>query len=72
MVTLGITSESYGYLWWIFKDGYGCRGFGGQEINVLPYANMVTVIQATPTSSNKAYGDIHEEILKTSIIGIEE
>lgn len=70
MVTPGTANEAYGYLWWMFKDGYGCKGFGGQEINVMPYANMITVIQATPTSSNKAYGDIHEEILKKSIISL--
>jgi CubicO group peptidase (beta-lactamase class C family) len=72
MVTPNKINESYGYLWWLFKDGYGCRGFGGQEINILPHSNMVTVIQATPTTSNKAYGDIQEEILKKSIIGCEE
>lgn len=71
MTTPGTINESYGYLWWIFQDGYGCKGFGGQEINVLPYANMVTVIQATPSSSNKVYRDIYEEILKQSIIGNE-
>jgi CubicO group peptidase (beta-lactamase class C family) len=54
----------YGYLWWLFGENYGCRGFGGQEINVYPKDNMVTVIQATPTPSSKSYGDISENIIK--------
>ncbi|HEX3044924.1 MAG TPA: serine hydrolase [Bacillota bacterium] len=69
-VSLGpsMSNTSYGYLWWLFPDGYGCRGSGGQEVNVLPEQNFISVIQATPTSSSKAYPDIHENILKKAII----
>jgi CubicO group peptidase (beta-lactamase class C family) len=63
--SLGETS--YGYLWWLFSDGYGCRGFGGQEVNVIPDRNFVSVIQATSTPSSKTYGDINENILKRAI-----
>lgn len=56
-------SMSYGYLWWLFPGGYSCRGFGGQEVNVMPDRNLVTVIQATPTPSSKSYGDINVNIL---------
>lgn len=62
------TNASYGYLWWLFQDGYGCRGFGGQEINVIPDKNFISVIQATPTSSSKTYGDIQENILRQAIL----
>lgn len=62
------SNHSYGYLWWLFPDGYGCRGFGGQEINVIPASNFVSVIQATPTPSSKSYGDINENILRKAII----
>lgn len=58
---------SYGYLWWLFPDGYGCRGFGGQEVNVLPDKNFISVVQATATPSSKSYGDIHHDLLKKAI-----
>ncbi|MEC0176893.1 serine hydrolase [Paenibacillus favisporus] len=61
-------NSSYGYLWWILENGYACKGFGGQEINILPKQNIVTVIQATPTPSSKTYGDIHKEILEKSVV----
>jgi CubicO group peptidase (beta-lactamase class C family) len=60
--------HSYGYLWRLFQDGYGCRGFGGQEINVIPDKNFISVIQATPTPSCKFYEDIQENILKQAIV----
>lgn len=59
--------ESYGYLWWLFPEGYGCRGSGGQEVTILPGSQFVSVIQATPTDSAKSYGDIYENILKRAI-----
>jgi CubicO group peptidase (beta-lactamase class C family) len=55
--------KNYGFLWWLFDDGYACRGYGGQEINVLPKQNLVAVIQATPTSQSKSYGDIFTKII---------
>ncbi|QGQ94201.1 hypothetical protein EHS13_04400 [Paenibacillus psychroresistens] len=61
-------TDSYGFLWWLFQEGYGCRGSGGQEINVIPANNYVSVIQAVPTSSAKAYGDVEENILKKAIV----
>lgn len=57
-------NSAYGYLWWLFENGYGCRGFGGQEVNVYPSEKLITVIQATPTPQSKAYGDVGNEILK--------
>ena len=63
-VTPSKANPSYGYLWWLFEDGYGCRGYGGQEINVYPKDRLITVIQATPTPQSKAYGDVGTEILK--------
>lgn len=51
-------NPSYGYLWWLGKDFYGCRGFGGQNITVMPKQNQIIVIQATPTSRGKEYEDI--------------
>lgn len=61
-------NNSYGYLWWLFPDGFGCRGFGGQEINVIPDSNFISVIQATPTPSSKTYGDINGNILRKAIL----
>ncbi|OOM77137.1 6-aminohexanoate-dimer hydrolase [Clostridium puniceum] len=58
-------SFGYGYLCWLFDGWYSCRGFGGQEVNVYPNNKLITVIQATATSSSKLYGDISNEILKS-------
>lgn len=60
-------NAGYGYLWWIYNDGYGCRGFGGQEVNVHSKKKLITVVQATATPSSKSYGDINREILKAVI-----
>ena len=49
---------NYGFLWWLGDEWYGCRGFGGQEIRVIPKKNIVGVIQATPTSLGKSYEDV--------------
>jgi CubicO group peptidase (beta-lactamase class C family) len=62
------TKSAYGWLWWIFPEGYGCRGYGGQEINVLPERNMISVIQATATRNNKSYGEIHREYIRKAIL----
>ncbi|WIV12696.1 serine hydrolase [Proteiniborus sp. MB09-C3] len=53
-------NSAYGYLWWLGKDFYGCRGFGGQNITVVPDKNQIFVIQATPTARGKEYDDIIE------------
>lgn len=62
------SAHAYGFLWWLFADGYGCRGFGGQEINVIPDKQFISIIQATPTASSKSYGDINELLLKKAIL----
>ncbi len=49
---------NYGYFWWIREDGQGCRGFGGQNITVIPKKKIVAVIQATPTARGKEYDDV--------------
>jgi CubicO group peptidase (beta-lactamase class C family) len=59
---------TYGFLCLLFSDGYGCRGFGGQEVNVVPEHQFVSVIQASPTPSSKSYGDINNNILKKAIL----
>lgn len=51
-------NPAYGYLWWLGKNFYGCRGFGGQNITVVPEQNQIFVIQATPTARGKEYDDI--------------
>ena len=55
-------AQNYGLLWWLFEDGYGCMGYGGQEIKVVPSKNMVYVIQATATAQAKSYGDVFQLI----------
>jgi CubicO group peptidase (beta-lactamase class C family) len=63
----GTANSSYGFLWWLFQDQYGCRGYGGQEINVIPDKRFISVIQATPTPSSKGYEDIHDTLLRKAI-----
>ncbi|KQL54443.1 serine hydrolase [Heyndrickxia shackletonii] len=61
-------NQFYGYLWWLTSDGYHGRGFGGQELNIVPESNYISVVQATPSTSSKAYGDINENILMKAIL----
>ncbi|MBH5319047.1 serine hydrolase [Paenibacillus sp. GSMTC-2017] len=67
-VSIDATTSGYGLLWWLLPGGYGARGSGGQEINVIPESNYVSIIQATPTASAKGYGDIHMNILSRAIV----
>lgn len=60
------SNPQYGFLWWLSNEGYSARGFGGQEVNVFPNKNLVTVIQATPSPSSKSYEDIVSLILKST------
>lgn len=68
LVDSRITNNGYGFLWLLYPDGYGARGFGGQELNIIPDKDVITVIQATPTPSSKAYRDIQENILSNAIL----
>lgn len=54
------SNSNYGYLWWIWGDRYGCRGYGGQRIIVEPKENAIVVIQATPTDRGMGYEDVIE------------
>ena len=51
-------NPNYGYLWWICGEQYGCRGFGGQSITVIPEEKTIVVIQATPTARGIGYEDV--------------
>lgn len=51
-------NPGYGFLWWVGQDWYGCRGYGGQSITVLPQKGAVIVTQATPTARGMAYDDV--------------
>jgi CubicO group peptidase (beta-lactamase class C family) len=57
-ITPSERNPGYGYLWWLFKNSYGCRGYGGQEITVVPDKELVFVVQATATDSGKSYDDV--------------
>ena len=50
----------YGFLWWVWGTQYGCRGYGGQSITVMPDCNAVVVTQATPTDRGMGYYDVVE------------
>jgi len=51
-------NPGYGFLWWVGQDWYGCRGFGGQSVTVLPGKNAIIITQATPTARGMAYDDV--------------
>ena len=62
-------NPNYGFLWWIWEGRYGCRGYGGQSITVIPDENAVIVTQATPTDRGMGYFDVVEycrEMLKNT------
>lgn len=61
--TLTAHQPGYGYLWWLYHDGYGCSGYGGQQIRVIPEHNIVYVLQASVLNSHKDYNDVIHEIL---------
>ena len=69
-VTPSPANPGYGLLWWLSGQGYHGRGFGGQELNVYtqrtasPEQNVVAVVQATVTPSNKGYGNICQNIIE--------
>ena len=51
-------NSGYGHLWWRGDDWYGCRGYGGQSITVIPVKKAVIVTQATPTARGMGYEDV--------------
>ncbi|GKU80480.1 serine hydrolase [Paenibacillus sp. L3-i20] len=66
-VSIDESTNGYGFLWWLLPGGYGARGSGGQEINVMSESNLVSVIQATPTASSKSYSDIQDFLMRAII-----
>jgi len=57
-ITPSPNNSGYGYLWWLGKNWYGCRGYGGQSITVFPENERIIVTQATPTSRVMSYDDV--------------
>lgn len=57
-ITPSNNNSSYGYLWWLGEGFYNARGYGGQNITVIPKKNKIIVIQATPTARGKEYDDV--------------
>ncbi len=47
----------YGLMWWRGEGWYGCRGYGGQSITVVPEKRRIAVTQATPTARGMGYDD---------------
>jgi CubicO group peptidase (beta-lactamase class C family) len=57
-VTPSSLNKEYGYMWWVGDNWYGCRGYGGQSITIVPEKKAVVVTQATPTSRGMEYSDV--------------
>ena len=51
-------NKGYGYLWWHGDNWYACKGYGGQNILVIPKKDLIVVTQATPTSRGMSYDDV--------------
>lgn len=60
--------QGYGYLWWLYDDGYGCMGYGGQQVRVIPEHDIVYVLQATALRSPRNYDDVVKEALRNNIV----
>lgn len=64
-ITPSEKNEGYGFFWWLFPNGiYGCSGYGGQEIKVVPAKQLVYVIQATATPRCKSYDELFYKLLE--------
>lgn len=54
----------YGFMWWRGEDWYGCRGYGGQSITVVPKKKLIMVTQVTPTARGMGYDDLIWSIIE--------
>lgn len=59
-----LEKPGYGYLWWIYEDGFGGAGYGGQSLRIIPDLDIVYVLQATVLNSQNDYNDVAYEIIK--------
>lgn len=55
--------SGYGFMWWRGDEWYGCRGYGGQSITVVPKKKLIMVTQATPTARGMGYHDLIWDII---------
>ncbi len=55
--------SGYGFMWWRDNQWYGCRGYGGQSITVVPKKKLIMVTQATPTARGMGYNDLIWDII---------
>lgn len=53
-----LKNQGYGFLWWRGDNWFGCRGYGGQNITVIPDKKAIFIMQATPTSRGMGYDDV--------------
>ena len=48
--------QGYGYLWWLYDEGYAARGIFGQMIRIDPEHNLVIVVHSNaPTAVDSEY-----------------
>lgn len=65
MATAASSAEpGYGFMWWRGDEWYGCRGYGGQSITVIPKKKLIMVTQATPTARGMGYHDLIWDIIR--------
>lgn len=57
-ITPSKCNNGYGLLWWLGESWYGCRGYAGQSITVVPDKKAIVVTQATPNSTGRGYDDV--------------
>lgn len=60
---LSPAESGYGFMWWRGDEWYGCRGYGGQSITVVPKKKLIMVTQATPTARGIGYNDLIWDII---------
>ncbi len=57
-ITPSKCNSGYGLLWWLGDNWYGCRGYAGQSITVVPDKKAVVVTQGAQNSSGRGYDDV--------------
>ncbi|WP_167958379.1 serine hydrolase domain-containing protein [Anaerosporobacter faecicola] len=66
-ITPSKENPGYGYMWWIGEGWYGCHGYGGQNVTVMPDKQKIYVMQATPTLRAMEYEDMVSYVLEEDI-----
>lgn len=60
-------SEGYGYLWWLFEEGYSALGIFGQRIRVFPDDGIVIAVHSNATAAVDTPYHVHQRHVVNAI-----